>query len=445
METKLNKIYVNKIQPLFDFIDKQLNAIGHKIFKYNSAICFKDLFYCILCANKNKDSSYSKAINSALIDGIINVTKSAIITKRTKCKSSYFQQLNRDVINFIYSDVDYRLLATDGTIFYVDIKLVDEKIPKSSNNNCCKIKMNAIHDVERKIPISYQLCNETDERALLRSQFSELHEGDIVVHDGGYYSEEIFNMYVVNKIDTIFKLKKTTDSLFCKRKKYDFIIKKYFPKIKCHHKIRYIKFYTDNGNGKRATYLCTTLINTHTRDEIISMYRKRWEIETHFRYSKYDISLNDIKSKSVNNIQQDVYINQFISIISSYIEFLLTPLIDKPNNQNTHCSKINTACCIDLIKNNLIKVMLYISHTSNSHYLFLKIASVLIKSPIIAEKNRHYERVRKKPRLKWSITGSSSHRPHKGKRVSVDKTNKGIRIPVIDFCNINGEKNNDYG
>ena len=212
MEKKYNNIYINKIQPLFDFINNKLNTIGKQIFKYNSTVNFKDLFYIILCANKDKFSSYSKALNDAFVDDIIKVSKTAIIKKRQKCHLppySYFEQLNKDVIEFIYSDVTYRLLATDGTIFYVEIKLANENIPKSNNDNCCKIKLNAIFDVERNIPINYGLCDKNDERSLLKNQFSALKKNDIVVHDGGYYSEHMYNMYIINNVNAIFRINKT--------------------------------------------------------------------------------------------------------------------------------------------------------------------------------------------------------------------------------------------
>lgn len=431
MQKNINKIFTDKIQPLINFINIQIEKTGNKIFKYNSKIKFKDLFYIICRANENKQASYIKAINKARMDGLMNVKKSAIIKKRAKCNDIYFKQFNNDIIDFIFKETTCRLLATDGTIFYVEEKLKD-KLPLSNNNNCCKIKCNAIYDIGTKIPIDYGLCYANDERSLLKEQLKRLRHGDTVIHDGGYYSEEMLYLYNEAKIDAIFRISdtKTNRNLFAKHHKKDFIIKKYLKEFKCYVNVRYIKYQIDNGKGRKNYYLCTTLIDSkYTTDYFIKAYHKRWDTETHFRYSKYEISLNDIKSKSIKTIKQDVYMNQFISIISSYIESLLTPFIKKPLNENTHYSKINTACCIDLTKSDIIKVMFY--QKNNAKLCFTTMATVLMESVLIIEKYRNYERIRKKPRLKWSITGSSSHRPATGKRVPVKKANRGKYIPII--------------
>lgn len=451
MENIYNDIYDNKIRPLFDLILTQLNAIGDEIFKYQSRICFKDLFYIILCANTSNNASYSKAINDAVTDEILKVSKSAIIQKRQKCESSHFKQLNDKILEFIYSDTVTRILGTDGTFVYTVISLANEGITKSNNNNSCKVLVNVIYDVERKIPISYREIDEKDERSLLKNQFSELKKGDIVIHDGGYYSIELLKKYMDNKINAIFRINKKNEKLF-KKNENDIILpinkvyrkkskrfnkKQIQARLEC-PKARYIKFYADIGKGKKTFYLCTTLMN-YTTEEIVDMYRKRWKIETYFKSGKEDISLNNIKSKSVNNVKQDIHINHFISIVSSYIEYLLTPLLKKSLNSSTHYCKINTRSCICLVSSKLIRAMFFDKYKNESKNLFNNIAESLIKSYILIKKYRSFERVRKRPQGKWSITGTSSHRPIKGERIPVIKTNNGICIPKIE-CGI---KNNE--
>jgi DDE family transposase len=445
MEKKYNDIYDTKIQPLFDLIINQLNDIGTDIFKYKSRINFRDLFYLILRANASNNASYSKAINDAITDQLIeNVSKSAIIQKRQKCDNSHIKKLNNKILEFIYSDdVNVRILGTDGTFVYTVISLANEGVKKSNNNNCCKILVNVIYDVEKKIPISYRLIDEQDERSLLKNQFNELKKNDIVIHDGGYYSAELLKKYIDNNINAVFRISKIHDKLF-KRNKNDIILpitrkrnnsktfnkKRVVTNSDC-PKARYIKFYADIGKGKKAFYLCTTLMN-YTAHEIIEMYRKRWKIETYFKSGKEDISLNNIKSKSVNNVMQDIHINHFISIISSYIEHLLTGFLKIPSNQTTHYCKINTRNCIDLVSYKFIRAMLFEKYKNESKKLFNYIASSLINSYILVKKFRSYERIRKRPQGKWSVTGTSSHRPAKGIRIPVIKTNNGICVPKIE-------------
>lgn len=53
----------------------------------------------------------------------------------------------------------------------------------------------------------YKLCKEIDERKALKSQFTYLNEGDLLVMDRGYYSEALLESLVSKKINVIFRMK----------------------------------------------------------------------------------------------------------------------------------------------------------------------------------------------------------------------------------------------
>ena len=404
----MNKIYKNNILPLINLLNSKLNEIGKQIFKYKSIVTFKDLFYIISLVNNNSLSSYSIIIDKLNTEEKLDVTKSAIIKKRKKCQSKYFQQINDHLLDFIYKDTPSRLLAVDSTLIYVYQKLQDEGVSLCLNNHYCKLRINAIFDVDSRIPINYIIGNQS-ERPLLEQQMNILKSGDIVLHDRGYYSDKLLVLYHLSKADAIFRINETAANIkLFKKYSNDFVINKYFHKEDINIKIRYIKYKINTGKGNRNYYICTTLTNStkFNYNYFIESYNKRWAIETHFNQTKYDFSLNNIKSKSLNNVKQDIYINQSLSIINSYIEHKLTPFIKKSFNEKTEYCKINSKSCINLL-NGGFRILLYESNTLNSHKYFSSMTKTLIKSAMIIKKFRSYDRIRKKPRSKWTLKGTT--------------------------------------
>ena len=88
-------------------------------------------------------------------------------------------------------------------------------------------------------------------------------------------------------------------------------------------KLRIIKYVIN----KKVYYLGTTIYNQNI-EYFKNLYWKRWKVEINFRYSKYNLSMNNIKSKTKNSIIQDIYIHNFMFIISSYLQYSLTDNLD---------------------------------------------------------------------------------------------------------------------
>lgn len=386
---------------------------------------FRDLLYAICYANYSGNSSYSTAVDNMHMENIVSVTKSAFIHKRVKCNADHFKRLNDKIIAFIYKNCKVRrLIATDGTYVYVIELAKKDKIKLSENKHCCKLRINALYDIDTGIPIDYALALDFNEREALKTQFNNLNEDDIVLHDGGYYSEELVIYYISKNVHAIFILPSSSRHIrLFKSNINDVVTTVYLYKYKKYVTLRFIKFQTNTDEGIINNYICTTLINSYTREYIIRGYHERWDLETHFKHVKYNNSLDCIKSKSLNTIKQDIYINQFICIICSYIESLLTPFIKKPADREKYYSKINTTSCTDLVKKYMMKPIIYNIINDNTEGIFNKLKETLIKSAIVIKKKRSFKRIRKRPVGKWTISGGTSGRPHTKKKTTKKKEN----------------------
>jgi len=145
--------------------------------------------------------------------------------------------------------------------------------------------------------------------------------------------------------------------------------------------------------GEKVYYLGTTLY-----DENISyfkiLYWKRWKVETHFRHSKYCLSLRELKSKTINGIRQDICVHNFIFIINSFFKHSLQLEVDERYT-------INTASSLFMTINELLYPLIFKKITDVTINEILQILNTYKKALIPIRNNRNYERRKKRPHTKW--------------------------------------------
>ena len=103
-------------------------------------------------------------------------------------------------------------------------------------------------------------------------------------------------------------------------------------------------------------FLGTTIMNK-TISYFKNIYWKRWRTEINFRESKYLLSLNNIQSKNINKVNQDIYSHNILSIIYSYFRNQLEKTL--PIGKF-----INTKNLLFLIMSNLLYLIFYKKMTS---------------------------------------------------------------------------------
>ena len=350
-------------------------------------ITFTDIIYCITHLSLN--NSYYITNMNMFINNILDVSVSALIKKRDTISSKHFKLINECLLNKIYKYGNVRILGVDGTYIPLSIELKNEGFSTNPNNTYCIALLSSIYDINREIIVDYYLCKTRNEREGLLNQLKYLNENDILLLDRGYYSLDL--MYSLHNINVkfIFRLTKNLNYVkVLKNKNQESTITTFYRnKIKI--KMRIIKYEID----EKKYYLGTNILN-HSNEYFKHLYYKRWCIETHFRTSKYVLSLINIKSLSYGKVLQDIYIHQLIFIIVGFLKENLQRYI------KTDC-KINTKLLINTTINYLIYYMLYVNFGVSIKDKIVQIFNKIIDSHTKIRKNRSYDRKRIKPVSKF--------------------------------------------
>ena len=147
-------------------------------------------------------------------------------------------------------------------------------------------------------------------------------------------------------------------------------------------------------------YLLTNLIDMSI-DKLKNNYKKRWDIETHFRDLKHKTSIGNITSKTENSLLQELYINNLIYILTSYFKKLfINEILLKKNNNNKY--KLNNSFIINTFFKDILKILLFKDlNKEEINNIFKYIYVTLNIKYYFKDEIRHYERSLKGPINKW--------------------------------------------
>jgi hypothetical protein len=384
-----------KIKELQKILRININNINDKIIKRDRKINFKDILYGSIykCINNSSYQDVCTEINLNFIERNINTTisKTAFIKKRNIIPNKYFLDINNSIINHI---IDYnikpRIYGVDGS--FINLFKCFEKYNysyASLKKTYCQGIISCLYDIENKVPINYYLLKNRDEREGFRNQIKYLRNGDTVIFDRGYYSYDLVEKLELIGVNYIFRLKLNKKEV--QYMKLNNIIDYSFINKNINNRI--VTYKIDNSEDEY--YLLTNLNNSI--NELKDLYWKRWQVEIHFKESKYNLSLNTINLKTENSLKQEIYIHNLIFILYHYF---------KINNNNPILKskyKINDKVGIKIFSKNIIYLLIYKKITNKCFNKINKIYSVielnLVYIPIIKKKN---ERIRIRPYGKWT-------------------------------------------
>ena len=380
---------IDKLVEFCAFVKGVVKKISIEASDRTKIIAFKDILYCCLYMNGNS-CSYSTASLNMYVDNIIDVSDPALITKRDTVSFGYFKKISNEIRNFIYKNNDTpRILAVDGTSIPLSIELEKYEFHTSPKKTYCIGLISSLYDLNEKILINYRLCKEFDEREGLMGQLKYLKSGDTLIMDRGYYSGDL--LWSLNKmgVHVIFRMKK--NMLMVKQ-----IIEKGQMSMNTTVSINGVSIpfriiaYQVNDNDY---FLGTTIMN-HKVNYFVNLYWERWGIETHFRDSKYLLSLSNILSRDPNKVQQDIYSHHILFLFNSFFKNHIQKLLPAGKYVNSK----NMLC---MITQRIIQLILYDKMTTATKEVIEKICTGLLKSPVIKTPDRHYERIRKNPIGQW--------------------------------------------
>ena len=136
-------------------------------------------------------------------------------------------------------------------------------------------------------------------------------------------------------------------------------------------------------------------------DELKNNYKKRWDIETHFKELKYKTSIGKITSKTENTVLQELYINNLIYILNSYFKKIF---IDEILLQDNDKYKINNSFSINTLFKDILKILFFEDLNKKSFNTILKYIIVVTNVKYYIQYIRkEYERVIKGPVNNWKL------------------------------------------
>ncbi len=375
----------------------KIKNIDDEITTRKRSISFKDVIYYSSYRIYN-NYSYNIANSHLKIKNILDVSKTALINKKNNIDCKYFKQLNKELIDCIYKNHTQRILAIDGSRINL-LESLNTNYKLSSNRNYTSALISSIYDVENKIPINYEIYDSFNERAALTDQLNYCKHNDILIMDRGYYSDELLQNIIDKKLNVLFRLKDNykfvKDFINLNVNDHEFNYK--FKNKKDAVRMRLIKYKI----RKETYYLLTNLIdkNKYGLEYLKDLYKKRWEVETDFKYSKLYLSLENINSRKINQTKQDVYVHNFIQIIDGFLKMIIDKY-NKTKNDNYMYNKKNS---LYICLNKLMYILFYKKFTKKTIEKILKLTNIIKDSLVNIQNNRKYSRIRKRPASKWCL------------------------------------------
>lgn len=145
---------------------------------------------------------------------------------------------------------------------------------------------------------------------------------------------------------------------------------------------------------KNSDYIILTNDLTKSTDEIKELYKKRWEVETHFKFIKEYTKINQMNNKNINYINQNIQITHFLFIIESYINNLL---LKSSKDKNKKVKKSNILASL---QDKLLHFIIN-ENSSNIKKILEKLTKLLKNLILIIKTDNHKPRKRKRPQVNY--------------------------------------------
>lgn len=334
-----------------------------------------------------------------------------------------------------------RFYAVDGTEIALPKEFLEQGCEKSTNGHYARAKLSGLFDINMKVPINFCFFTDNNERtALLKQIKTYLKEGDVIVCDRGYYSDEL--LYELRKlgIDVIMRMRDGNLIKPLKQGDRDAI------KVVIKHKelsipLRIIKYTLPNDRGINSTiYVSTTLSHKFTNQFIKEMYGKRWRVETNFYFGKYYLSLANLKYKKMHPLLINIEVLNFILILNSIIE--RTIIYDNITNNKNLDQNINVSHSLSTIVDDILKYTLYDDIVKSSKLKIIDAVANISNCTVKIRPGRHFPHIRKKAHPKFDIRGNIGDKKKRNLLNQINQNNEANNI-VVNIAQENIVQEND--
>ena len=428
---KLNDIITNicNYDTINKLSQKKLRNIPNGI-SLNDALMYKFMYAQI---NTTKESICAYINNYNKTNNINNNTfdRKSYESKEKNIPIEFYSLMANKVIE-LYNNVKNAYDNDINNLIYVAVD--------GSNTNDLKqnVMLNMCnYDIINRVPLNL-VCNGKENRnkevqMLLNDvmRTPEKYKNVVLIGDRLYFTYKLMHFLHENSIKFIIRAKGNADNLEKdsilnkNMKSYKKIceLKNVIRIVRCKNKYKKTVFSGHKKKSEKKTYsisvandcvLITNLLDaqTYADNDILNLYRLRWEIEIYFKLLKANMKFQFMKESSTEQYNR-LYICE---VIVTYILRLIEFLYMKNNNIETskkkkvdrkiisYTVKVNDSLLVSGIFNTLLNDFLYAQLTEKKITDFCSSYIQLVANT----KDRRYPRTSKKPFSKWYLKGYSA-------------------------------------
>lgn len=315
----------------------------------------------------------------------------------------------------------YIVLATDGT--ELEIPTTQEFVrdfgcPSNKNGKLARpmAASSILYDINNRVIVNGVLKPYAySEKAMMLDHIEAIKKNSalsgkkiIILFDRGYPSMWLMAKLTENNIDFIIRCKKSYIKETENASKYESYDKEKIINIS-HHMTRglaWFKLFAKQREHKMSIRITTGRFSTDeigifvtslgsdifNREEIVELYRRRWEIETHFRHQKETCEFENFACKTTERLKQEYYCKLYTlnltALLTEAAQEEVNEKIKSGKIQTKHELEINQNVALGIVKDNLPRYLLGMEDYEFIEYLISEIAKHRI--PVI--KGRIFKR-----------------------------------------------------
>jgi hypothetical protein len=319
---------------------------------------------------------YSKELINKLNEYFVNFTLR--ITKHNKYYIDNIELINKSNDGFV--DIDNLRLYWYKTRVDVD-KDINKLLTTIKNKNS---EINELNNLLSKLNSDYDKLHNDNKEII-----SKINKNKKIVGDKKKIDDKKKNKLLTKKLEENRLNKNEIDKDIELNKKKIKILKEDLNKLYSEKK--------EIELNSKSSYLILTNMKTLSIDNIKEIYKKRWEVETHFKYAKELFKFDSMNNKNYEYIKQNILVTQFTFIVSGYIQYILSKKIAKGK-------AISNTSLFTSLKNKLVYYILN-DKIKDRNTLIVTLLKKLLKS-IIKKITLliHKERIRKRPQKNHNST-----------------------------------------
>jgi Transposase DDE domain len=392
--------------------------------------------------------NYFRELGSLLEKDIDPARRQSVSIARSKLKWQAFEHLLHDA-NLEASELPDKLKfkghitrAIDGTSFYTPLstdllghfsrrKTKSEEGETHYPYGLCVSAINIFTGQPvRAIVDDYK----ESERSLMKAMIGGFKAGDLALLDRGLGGAQVYLEFIKSKQFFIHRTKTGGDRVagyvrkflhsdkFQKRVKLKVMDEE--TGIESKIQLRLVRG-PDESDGKPIVFVTNlTGKNRYSRDEIVSLYQKRWDVETMYGRVKNLLRLEKFHAKSYNGVMQELFANL---LILSLTAVAVTAVVEK--------NKIDLSTCLPSFKSAAETIRRHLYSVIDCRITETKpkklIKQIMIEVEAIIYKirpGRSYARVSKQPIQSWNLKKSAKIRAFEEQRkqaIPADKRDGG--------------------